>query len=197
MKEYKKETAEENINSVNNNDYEYYYPEADDRQIEIRGWLAFFLYVVIGLGSVIATIISLQMFKLTILTPMIKGSLLMMIIGMLFLAGFTIYGFFKGRHDAVPSAIAYLSIDLFSMLLFWIAIPSDFGIKLSSSSEVIFSILGFVIWVWYLMASKQVEYICPRSERRVTPYVIVPFILELSGVALMVYGFHSIVASLM
>lgn len=41
MKEYKKETAEENINSVNNNDYEYYYPEADDRQIEIRGWLAF------------------------------------------------------------------------------------------------------------------------------------------------------------
>lgn len=41
MKEFEKEIAEENINSVNDSDYEYYDPEDDYRQIEIRGWLAF------------------------------------------------------------------------------------------------------------------------------------------------------------
>lgn len=181
-------------------EYEYVFNdivEDDDSKVDIKGWLAFFLYVKMGIGTAVSVAAMIRMFKMSIFTSEFKGGLFLTTAGMAFLAGLTIYGFHRGRRDAVPSAIAVLLVDLITMVALWAVIPSGHGTTSFSPSNLIFSLIGFAIWLWYLMASTRVEDICPRSEREITPVVVVPFVAAMAGIALMAYEMHSLVDTLM
>lgn len=143
-------------------------PYGEQSDTTISGWLAFFLYVTVGLGMVGSTIMSIIDLKslglesvfaiLDIVVP-----LLSIVIGIS-----TIVAFVKRRPNAVTLALTYMFFILFVNVIAFIT-SVMMGTMLTSPNSLSV-IVGNIIWIVYLFNSKRVGRVIPKKSRVIGRY---------------------------
>ena len=139
------------------------------RKREISGWLAFFLFVGVGLGALLSVIFAIQDFsiynydiglsyEMAILIAITTEGFLLL--GIVILAIYTITSFYNYKPNAVALAKAYVII-IFTTNLISLIIGECEDVK---------SIRGMIwgaIWFVYLVVSDQVNEIFPIRSRKI------------------------------
>lgn len=127
---------------------------------KISGWLAFFLWVSVGLSTIvniIITAINSDVYAFLSISPLL---LLQTVSAVL-----TIYCFYKRKGNAIACAYCYLLTILFFAIINLIG--DAMGVSLSEKEIIstIRSLVWVIIWFVYLYVSKQVERIIPINTR--------------------------------
>ena len=133
-------------------DNESSYEDAD----KIEGWMAFFLWVGIGLGVIVS--IFQSFFSTSILSSLLYVSLFA-VVGIK-----TIYAFYKRKENAVPLAITYcvmIGMDACFLAILNL-ITNDSGLW----GQVIRGAIWSGIWITYLCYSDSVKDRFPESNRK-------------------------------
>lgn len=129
----------------------------------ISGWLAFFLWVGIGLGAVASCVFAFAELKNVTLTPLgiliaagIQGS-------MLGVAIMTIIAFYKRKPNAVALAMTYIAMIAIDGVL-QIIINSMVG-DAEFDRNIVRSFIWAAVWFAYLKNSRQVAARIPAETR--------------------------------
>ena len=140
------------------------YLNFDEDDETIGGWMAFFLWVGIGLGLIVSTIrVFSQLFGHA--TGRITDFLSVLYLALFVLIGVkAIVAFYRKKENAVPLAMTYcimVALDAFGIL----------GVSLVSGQSgpwllVFRNVLWACIWVAYLCLSEDVKERFPEHERR-------------------------------
>ena len=143
------------------------YLKFDEEEEKIGGWMAFFLWVGIGLGLVVSTVrVFSQLFDQA--TGRITDFLSVLYLALFVLIGVkAIVAFYRKKENAVPLAMTYcimVALDAFGIL----------GVSLVSGQSgpwflVFRNILWACIWVSYLCLSEDVKERFPKHERKWRP----------------------------
>lgn len=155
--------------------------EALEEEKNISGWLAFFLWVGVGLGALISAIMGLAQTFGQGFGWFYTSTYLIMIISLLVTATLTIVAFYKRKSNAVALATTYIAmIALDGVMSLVIAAVSDD----SSMFPQAFRQLGWgAIWFTYLRQSSKVELIVPiltRTWNKLEKIILALYILALS-----------------
>ena len=139
------------------------------KQKYVRGWLSFFLFVV-GFGSLFSLIMSIVGFSsvdnVGFITCLFSGIDILFSLGLVALAGYTIYAFLYIRPNAVFLGKLYVIIIFISnMLVLLSGEMPDTG--WDSLPQVVKALVWSFIWFSYLCVSRQVENLFPKEERMV------------------------------
>ena len=135
------------------------------KQKYVRGWLSFFLFVV-GFGSLFSLIMSIVGFSsvdnVGFITCLFSGIDILFSLGLVALAGYTIYAFLYIRPNAVFLGKLYVIIIFISnMLVLLSGEMPDTG--WDSLPQVVKALVWSFIWFSYLCVSRQVENLFPLS----------------------------------
>lgn len=125
------------------------------------GWLAFFLYWALPIGSIASLIVNIVSYSAEDY-GFVDVAMSAMLIA---LVTVTIFRFLKHKPDAVILAKTYVVVCFVINLL--LLIIGD--VESSAMARLVRSLIVGVAWFWYLSASKQVERIIPKATRRFTP----------------------------
>lgn len=148
--------------------------ETEQEQVDatIGGWLAFFLTMSVGLGSIITLIFNIAQFDTNIykISPLLGSADIAIAIAYAMTGGFTIYAFHRGDGDAVFLAKTFVVISfatgILSLILDDGTETADFG-GLWGSKAVIRSTVMSVVWFLYLTFSKRVNAVIPKEIRKI------------------------------
>lgn len=135
------------------------------------GWLAFFLYWALPIGSIVSLITNISSYSAEDFGFVDVGLSASLVV----LVAITIFRFVKHKPDAVILAKSYLIICFVINLL--VLIGGE--VESSAMTRLVRSLISGVAWFWYLTASEQVERIIPKSSRKFTPlskWVIAVFV---------------------
>ena len=141
---------------------------------KISGWLTFFL-VVIGLGGILTPVIgflNMSIFNYDIGTGVLWTWIgvvcdSLFLLGIAFLAVYTIISFINYKPNAVGLGKAYLIIVLVSNV-FSLILGDYESTGINSMSQISYRIIWQVIWLFYLSHSKQVNALFPKAKRKLS-----------------------------
>lgn len=154
--------------------------EYPDPNQSIKGWLTFFLFS-IGLGGIISAIYPIATYNVAEYEGSHFLALSDVVIGvmLLALASYTIYSFVKRKPNSVFLGKMYVIIVLVTNVISLLGGELE-ETGFESSKGAIRGIFWGVIWLMYLIFSKQVQEIIPKSYRKVFNrdyYIIVAFVV--------------------
>lgn len=141
------------------------------------GWLAFFLYWALPIGSIASLITNIASYSAEDFGFVDVGLSASLVV----LVAITIFRFVKHKPDAVILAKTYLVVCFVINLLVLVAGEMES----SAMARLVRSLISGVAWFWYLTASEQVERIIPKATRKFTSlskwiigvFVAIPLIL--------------------
>lgn len=155
----------------------------------IHGWLSFFFFA-IAIGGVISAIYPIATFNAADYAGnMWLGAIdILLGIGMLAIALYTIYAFIHRKPNAVFYGRLYVVLVFVTNIILLIANP-DAG--LGGVKQTFRGIIWGIIWFLYLFYSEQVQEVIPKSFRRVSKFdlgvlasiIIVPFLCYAIGIS--------------
>lgn len=154
--------------------------EALEKEKSISGWLAFFLWIGVGLGALISVI--------TFAKALGQGfgwffssTYLIMIVSLLLTATLTIIAFYKRKSNAVALATTYIAMIALDGI---IALVIAFVLDDSSIFHQAFRQLCWgAIWFTYLRHSSKVELIVPvltRTWNKLEKFILALYILSIT-----------------
>lgn len=124
------------------------------------GWLAFFLYWALPIGSIVSLITNIASYSAEDLGFIDVGLSASLVV----LVAITIFRFVKHKPDAVILAKTYLIVCFAINLL--VLIGGE--VESSTMTKLVRSLISGIAWFWYLTASEQVERIIPKATRKFT-----------------------------
>lgn len=130
---------------------------------KISGWLAFFLWVGVGLGAVVGFIRTISDMINVGWTPYAIVIYAGYLGALLAVAVMTIIAFYKRSSNAVALAMTYIAIIAFDgvMQLAIMVINDD----MSEMKGMIRSFIWAAVWLTYLVCSEQVKQLIPAESR--------------------------------
>lgn len=147
-------------------DEEIGYYDYDDTDRSIRGWLAFFLWVGIGLGAIISIVSvfnDLDTIKKYVTLPsFLTVFTYFYIFGFASLAIYTIQAFYRHKPDAVASAAVYVGMVISDGIAGVLLGMQHGGMDFSYFKPIIWG----VIWGLFLNQSTRVEAVIPPETRK-------------------------------
>lgn len=155
----------------------------------IHGWLSFFFFA-IAIGGLISAISPIATFNAADYAGnMWLGAIdILLGIGMLAIAIYTIYAFSQRKANAVFYGRLYVVLVFVTNIILLIANP-DAG--LGGVKQTFRGIIWGIIWFLYLLYSEQVQEVIPKSFRKVSKFdwgvlasiIIVPFLCYAIGMS--------------
>ena len=140
--------------------------EAQEHQasLKVSGWLAFFLWVGVGLGALVSMI---QNFNILVDSelPILYNLLVVSNVACLVtIAILTIIAFYKRKNNAVSLALTYIAMITISGVLSLVinVIADDYA----NIIPAIRSLVWAGIWCTYIFVSSQVSELIPKATRR-------------------------------
>ena len=130
--------------------------------LTVSGWLAFFLWVGVGLGAVATCVLNIANLFDVGLNVLSKTLFAVYLAGLVSIAVLTIKAFYKRASNAVALAATYIAMIAIDGL---VGVVSSFLLDdvtlLSSLRQLIWA----AIWLSYLLMSTHVENMIPRQTR--------------------------------
>ena len=155
----------------------------------IHGWLSFFFFA-IAVGGIISAVYPIATFNAADYAGnMWLGAIdILLGIGMLAIAIYTIYAFTQRKPNAVFYGRLYVVLVFVTNIILLIGNP-DAG--LGGVKQTFKGIIWGIIWFLYLLYSEQVQEVIPKSFRKVSKFdwgvlasiVIVPFLCDVIGMS--------------
>lgn len=170
-KEGVKVEAEENYNSIS----EKCFKSGKENSVEVKGWLWFFLWIVLGLGTLISLCMTYASLEGGVELWLVLPELVLMCL----CAGKAISGFYKRSENAVAYVYLYIVTKVTDAI-----VATIFGENMDYRV-----IVWGIIWCWYMNGSKQVERLIPKVSRRIGSAKVVLALIIMYFGALLVYGF--------
>ena len=137
----------------------------------ISGWLAFFLYVVVGAGGILGATITTSLFVITSILTMFlpegEWLTLMLIYSLipLALSIATIVAFNKKESNAVSLASTYLATSAIYGVVLLILSTIIEAKESSIPSIAVAELIWCSLWLLYLATSHKIAVIIPRAKR--------------------------------
>lgn len=155
--------------------------EVFEEEKNISGWLAFFLWVGVGLGAFISVIMGLAQTLGQGFGLMFSSLYLLMLASLLVTAISTIVAFYKRQTNAVSLATTYIAMIVLDgvMSLIIATISEDSSMFPQAFRQLIWG----TIWFTYLRQSSKVELIIPQLKRTWNKFekiIIAIYILSLT-----------------
>lgn len=155
----------------------------------IHGWLSFFFFA-IAVGGLISAIYPIATFNAADYAGNIwLGAIdILMGIGMLAIASYTIYAFTQRKPNAVFYGRLYVVLVFVTNIISLIGNP-DAG--LGGVKQTFRGIIWGIIWFLYLLYSEQVQEVIPKSFRKVSKFdwgvlaaiIVIPFLCFAIGMS--------------
>ena len=183
--------TEDNDNGIETDEIDepIYTSEWLKENTNIHGWLSFFFFA-IAVGGLISTVYPIATFKATDYAGnMWLGAIdILLGIGMLAIAIYTIYAFMQRKPNAVFYGRLYVVLVFVTNIISLIGNP-DAG--LGGVKQTFKGIIWGIIWFLYLLYSEQVQEVIPKSFRKVRNWdwgvlasiIIVPFLCYAIGMS--------------
>lgn len=141
--------------------------ESNEREEEkkdgITGWLAFFLWVGVGLGAIISCVTTITSLSGVGWTPFSVALFGTYLGSMVAVAVMTIVAFYKRSENAVALATTYvvmIAADAVLQFIVSVMIEED-----PITKDVVRSFVWAIVWFCYLRMSKQVKRVIPEEKR--------------------------------
>lgn len=165
--------------------------EALEEEKSISGWLAFFLWVGVGLGALISVIMGLAQTFGQGFGWFFTSTYLIMMGSLLVTAILTIIAFYKRNSNAVALATTYIAMIVLDgvMSLVIAAVSEDSSMYPQAFRQLCWG----AIWFSYLRQSSKVELIVPiltRTWNKLEKFILALYILSLSIFTLSIVYVH-------
>lgn len=134
-----------------------------EEELKINGWLAFFLWVGVGLGALITVIQEIGSLINGGYGPLLNVLIIASFTALATIAVMTIIAFYKRKPNAVSLAKTYISLIAFNGLFYLvIAIISE---DTSLYSQIFRQFIWAGTWFSYIELSEKVRDIIPKEKR--------------------------------
>ena len=184
-------TTEENDSGLEADEFgePIYTSEWLKENTNIHGWLSFFLFA-IAVGGIISAVYPIATFNAADYAGnMWLGAIdILLGIGMLAIAIYTLYAFSQRKSNAVFYGRLYVVLVFVTNIILLIGNPATgFG----GVKQTFKGIIWGIIWFLYLLYSEQVQEVIPKSFRKVNKFdwgvlasiIIVPFLCYAIGMS--------------
>ena len=148
----------------------------------ISGWLTFFLWIGVGLGAIISSVLTISEFAGIGWTPFSIFVFIGYLGSLVAVAVLTIIAFYRRKENAVSLAMTYvLMIALDGVLQIAIAVIVNDETMIK---DIIQSFVWSITWFVYLICSKQVKEKIPEGTRKWKPMeLILLAVFIISGIS--------------
>lgn len=155
---------------------------AQEEPKPISGWLAFFLWIGVGLGAIISSVLTISELAGIGWTPFSIFVFIGYLGSLVAVAVLTIIAFYRRKENAVSLAMTYvLMIALDGVLQIAIAVIVNDETMIK---DIIQSFVWSIIWFVYLICSKQVKEQVPEGTRKWKPMeLILLAVFIISGIS--------------